>query len=83
MIAIGSHTNLDEFIDTSFHARLDLDELLCDYDHEVLSDPPKLAFIKYWERILKVIYHYKNKLSTGGYVFIRPINHIRTLFKLY
>ena len=68
-------------------------EMLCDelskkldelrYEIEDLSDPPKLAFIKYWKRIIGVINPYKEKCQTFAYVFIRPMVHIRTLFKLY
>lgn len=60
MIAIIDHP----IFNTSFPS-FDLDDLLCDYDYEDLSDPPKLAFIKYWKRIIKVIHHYKNKCQTS------------------
>ena len=75
-------TDILEF-DTSFHCRLDLDNLLCEYGCEVDPLTDKFKYIQYWKRIIKVIHHYKNKLQTFAYVIIRPIVHIRTLHTVY
>jgi len=74
MIATPPHTNFSW--PTNFGIGLPIKNR---YDLKTV----KKRFIKYWKKLINIVTPYEDKCITGAYVFIWPVIHIRTLFKLY